>query len=135
MPDEPAESAEQFISEELRPLGKARDTAAMVRREPGLPEGFAWRGTEYRIVGIIEMWKTSSPEPGGGNIYLRRHWYRVRTDPPAVMTIYFDRQAHNRKRPKARWWLYTMHAVGSPGAGPGANAEPRTNAGGPDGER
>ncbi len=46
-------------------------------------------------------------------MYLRRHWYKVLTDPPAIMTICCDRQAKNRKRPKARWWVYTIEAVGS----------------------
>ena len=44
-------------------------------------------------------------------MYLRRHWYKVLTDPPMIMTIYCDRQAKNRKKPKARWWVYTIETV------------------------
>jgi len=46
-------------------------------------------------------------------MYLRRHWYKVLTNPPMIMTIYCDRQAKNRKRHKARWWVYTIEPAGS----------------------
>jgi hypothetical protein len=41
-------------------------------------------------------------------MYLRRHWFRVRTAGGEQMTLYCERQAKNAKRPKARWWLYTV---------------------------
>jgi len=44
-------------------------------------------------------------------MYLRRHWYRILTEPPAVMTIYCDRQAKDRRHPKARWWVYTIEGA------------------------
>ena len=41
---------------------------------------------------------------------MRRHWYRIRTEPGGEMTVYCDRQARQRSRPKARWWVYTVRA-------------------------
>lgn len=107
----PSDNAEEFICEEMTPVPGTGDVAAMSRREPGLPGRFTWRGDEYRIAGVIRKWTSSGPcRSGGGEMYLRRHWYKVLTDSPTVMTIYCDRQAKNRKRPKARWWIYTVES-------------------------
>ena len=109
-----SEPGEEFICEQLIPVAGTGDTAAMARGEPGLPGKFTWRDKEYKISGVISQWKTSSPCRNGANeMYLRRHWYKVLTDPPLVMTIYFDRQAKDRKHPKARWWIYTVAPAGS----------------------
>jgi hypothetical protein len=100
---------EQFVCEALTPVPGTGDAAAMARGQPGLPGRFCWRGREYRIAGVIRQWKSTGPcRSGGGEIYLRRHWYKVLTDPPGVMTIYCDRQAKDRRHPKARWWVYTV---------------------------
>ena len=99
---------EEFICEELIPVAGTGDVAAMVRGEPGLPERFTWRGKEYRVLGIVKKWKTLGRcETGANEMYLRRHWYRILAEPRATMTVYFDRQPKNRKRPKARWWIYS----------------------------
>jgi hypothetical protein len=36
----------------------------------------------------------------------------VRTADGRTMTLYFERQPRSRKRPKARWWLFTIEAAG-----------------------
>jgi phosphoribosylglycinamide formyltransferase-1 len=112
----PTDDREEFVSEELKPMAGTADTAAMSRGEAGLPGRFTWRGREYRVAGVIRKWKSSGPcRSGGGERYLRRHWYRVLTEPPAIMTVYYERQARLPKRPKARWWIYTVEAVGAEG--------------------
>ena len=106
------QSNEEFVSEEMTPAAGTGDAGAMARGEPGIPARFTWRDRQYGLVGVIETWKTSSPcKHGGGEMYLRRHWYRILTDPPAVMTVYCQRQAprsKSAKRRKARWWIYTV---------------------------
>ena len=103
-----ADDHEDFVGEPIEPAAGTGDTAAMARGEPGLPARFTWRKTEYRVVAVVSNWKTSGPcRNGSDELYLRRHWFRIRTDPPATMTVYFDRQARNRKKPTARWWLYS----------------------------
>ena len=100
---------EDFVCEAITPVAGTADVAGMARGEPGLPTLFTWRGRECRIAGVIRKWKTSGPcRSGSREMYLRRHWYKILTDPPMIMTIYCDRQAKTRKRPKARWWIYTI---------------------------
>ena len=97
----------EFISEPIVPVRGTADATGMARGEPGLPARFTWRGQEYRVVALLRTWKSSGPcRHGSGEMYLRRHWYELRTDPPAVMTLYCDRQP--RTGPKSRWWLYSM---------------------------
>ncbi len=101
--------SEEFIGEALVPAPGSGDASRMARGEPGLPGLFTWRDTQYRIAGVISAWKTSGRDVGGGSeMYLRRHWYKVLTDPLFVMTIYCDRQAKNRQRPKSRWYIFTV---------------------------
>jgi hypothetical protein len=109
-----AEAEGEFVSEEISPVPGTGDAGAMSRGEPGLPRRFAWRGREYRVVAVERRWKTTGPcRSGGGETYLRRHWYRVRTDGGARMTLYCTRQPTSRRRHKARWFLYTIEP-GSP---------------------
>ena len=100
---------EEFVGEEMTPVPATGDAVAMARGEPGLPRCFTWRGVEYAVAGVIRQWKTTGPcRSGGGEVYLRKHWFRVLTRPEAIMTIYCQRQAQNRRRPKSRWWIYTI---------------------------
>ncbi len=101
-------SQSQFISEPIQPAAGTFDPRAMACGEPGLPTHFTWRGATYEIVDLLEEWKTSDREGGSGELYLRRHWYKLRTDPDAIMTIYCQRQASSRASAKKRWWLYTV---------------------------
>ncbi len=97
---------EQFVSEAVEPKAGSFDTSAMSRGESGLPTEFTWRGTRYVVAEVLSTWKTSTAERG--EMYLRRHWFRGRTAGGEQMTLYCERQAKNAKRPKARWWLYTV---------------------------
>lgn len=99
---------EEFVSEPITPAAGTGDIAAMARGEPGLPSRFAWREREYVITAVLKAWKSSAPEGGTGRLYLRRHWYTVQTDAGLRMTLYCERQARNRRNPKARWWLYSI---------------------------
>ena len=98
---------EEFISEPITPAPGSADTRAMARGEPGLPDRFTWRDLEYRVVETLSVWKTSSREGGVGELYLRRHWYKVLTDRGDRLTLYCERQTRNRARPKARWFIYS----------------------------
>ena len=103
---------ERFVSESLKPVAGASNTAAMATGEPGLPKGFMWRGKEYRVDEVLETWKELDPsENGSEGGYLRKHWFKVRTENGLEMTIYFERQAKSRRQSKKRWWLYTVSAT------------------------
>jgi Domain of unknown function (DUF6504) len=98
--------AEQFISEPIVPAPGSFDTRTIARGEPGLPQRFTWRGSEYTVAEVLAVWKTSSPDTTG-EVYLRRHWWELRTTTGHVMKLYFERQK-NRKNAKARWFVYTV---------------------------
>ena len=104
---------EEFISEAIQPKAGSFDTSAMSRGEPGVPNEFTWRGRAFVVAKVIETWKTSSPERG--EMYLRRHWFRFETTSGEQMVLYCQRQAKNAKRPKARWWLYSITRKGDRG--------------------
>ena len=98
-----------FVCEELVPVPGTADAAMMSRGEPGLPKRFLWRGVEYEVVGVIGTWKTHGPcRHGSGEVYLRRHWCKIQVRPHRVITVYCDRQARNRRKPKSRWWVYMV---------------------------
>lgn len=105
---------EQFISEPIRPLPGGFDTAAMAAGLPGLPRGFLWRGREHVVAARLEAWKQSAPEGGraGGELYLRRHYHRLRMADGTVWTVYFTRQAARGGSPRRRWFLYSIVADG-----------------------
>ena len=100
---------ENFISEPIKPVTGSFDTAAMTRGEPGLPEKFIWRDTEYTVAEVLEVWKETGPcRSDSPEMYLRKHWHKIRTSDGLIMTLYFERQARSKSRNKARWWLYTI---------------------------
>jgi len=105
---------EQFVSEEMVPVPGTADSRPMARGEPGLCGQFIWRRRRYAVRAVLESWKTSRREGGraDGALYLRRHWYRIATDVGTVMTVYCERQASRRKRPKSRWYVYTVQGAG-----------------------
>lgn len=100
-------SGERFVSEPIAPEAGSFDPAGIARGEPGLPKRFTWRGTAYEVQEVLTVWKSSTPEGGGGEMYLRRHWWEVRTACGAVMKLYCERQP-KRSDPKTRWFLYTV---------------------------
>ena len=100
---------EQFISESIKPVAGTFDSAAMTRGEPGLPERFVWKNTEYTVAEVLKVWKETGPcKSGAPEQYLRKHWYKIRTADDMIMTLYFERQPRSKNRNKARWWLYTI---------------------------
>jgi hypothetical protein len=94
-----------FISEPIIPDPASFDPAAMSRGEPGLPSRFTWRGHTYTIATIVKAWKSTGTDRG--EVYLRRHWYTVRTADGHEMTLYCERQTKDRAHPKRRWWLFS----------------------------
>jgi len=99
---------EEFISEPIQPVAGTFDAGGMTRGEPGLPERFVWRDAEYTLAAVLEAWKEDGPCRSGGEMYLRKHWYKIQTTQGPRMTIYFERQARSKRHSKARWWLYTI---------------------------
>jgi hypothetical protein len=100
---------EDFISESIKPVAGTFNLAAMARGEPGLPGRFLWRRKEYAVADVLEVWKEDGPcRSGSPEMYLRKHWYKIRTADGLIMTLYFERQARSKGQQKIRWWLYTV---------------------------
>lgn len=104
---------DEFVSERIEPAGGWLDVAGMGRGEPGLPRGFLWRGESFEVISCEESWKTSSPEGGrvGADVYLRRHYYRLKMANGTLWTVYFLRQAARAGSAKHRWFLYAVESA------------------------
>ena len=114
----------EFAGDELTPVPGTSDSAAMALGEPGLPARFTWRGREYGVAALLRKWKTSGPcNTGGGEKYLRRHWYRIAAEPcepgpdadAVTLTVYCERQARGARGAKSRWFVYTVGPGGDAG--------------------
>lgn len=101
--------SKEFVSEPIKPVADTFDLTGMTRGEPGLPGRFIWRDKEYAVANVLETWKELGPcRSGSPERYLRKHWFKVRTEDGLEMTIYFERQARAKRQNKTRWWLYTI---------------------------
>ncbi|MBN1867654.1 cytoplasmic protein [Candidatus Sumerlaeota bacterium] len=100
---------QRFVSEPIRPIVEAIDTSGAPLGEPGVPMRFVWRGTEYVVEELLGKWKDAGPcTSGGGERYVRKHGFHVRTTTGEEMKIYYERQARSTRERKKRWWLYTV---------------------------
>jgi hypothetical protein len=104
--DESKELHEEFVSEPIAPEKGSFDALAMSRGEPGLPGQFTWRDRPYAVARVMSKWKTSGRERG--ELYLRRHWFRIQTVSGERMTVYCQRQAKTARQAKSRWWVYSV---------------------------
>ncbi len=104
---------EEFVGEALEPLEGGFKTAGVAAGEPVLPMRFKWRDREYTVESVLRKWKESSGcKSGGGERYLRKHWYHIRTTDGAELQIYFERQARSASSRRKRWWIYTVAQSG-----------------------
>jgi hypothetical protein len=89
----------------------------ILKKKPGLPAAFTWRGREYVVVELLKEWhdyrkrgKTRAlyeKERGSywvhaskrrGSWGVGRDYYRVRTDTGEVFEIYYDRSPKGQAR-------------------------------------
>jgi len=103
----------ELVSEPITPYAGTFSTIRMGRGEPGLPSGFVWRGTSVNVLEELEAWKESSREGAraGGELYLRRHYFRLRMSDETIWTVYCTRQTPRSGNPKKRWFLYTVETL------------------------
>jgi len=98
--------SERFIGEEIRPVTGAPSAGRFVPGEPVLPGRFTWRGAEHEIVDVIETHHELGPcRSGSDEQYVRKHWYRVRTNTGREMRIYFERSPRAGRR---QWRVFTV---------------------------
>lgn len=101
-------NSDKFISEPITPLDASFNTSSMVAAAPGLPMRFTWRKKEYAVAEIIRTWtSTGNCTHGSSEQYVKKHWYRIRTEDGSEMQIYFERQPRSGQSRK-RWWLASI---------------------------
>jgi len=95
--------SEEFVSESIKPVAGTSRTVAMSRGRPVLPGRFIWRGKEYTVAEVLQSWKQSGPcKSGGSEMYLRKHWFKVKTADGLEMTIYFESRQVGTRSGKAK---------------------------------
>lgn len=107
---------EQFVSEPLKPVTDTVDPRSFAIGAPLLPARFIWRNATLSIREVLEQWKETSPcRHGSGELYVRKHWFRVRLETGEELKIYFERQPRSSSgRRKPRWWLFSMKGPAQP---------------------
>jgi hypothetical protein len=105
----------RFVGEPIKPVLGTFHTEMMARGMPGLPRRFTWRGQEHEVEAILEVRRTLGPcTSGSGEMYVRRHWFTIRTTGGTTLTLYCDRQARRCQSPKARWWVFSIDRGAEP---------------------
>lgn len=99
-----------FISEPITPAGPIVEADAMARGEPGLPAAFVWNDRRMGVVRCLARWKQTGHEVGNvrGQIYLRRHYFKLLMDDATLWTVYFVRQTPRSGSPRRRWFLFAV---------------------------
>lgn len=96
----------KLISEPIAPITGTFEPATMSHGQPGLPEGFTWRGQTLRIGSCLRTWKQARPE-AGGELYVRRHYFALVMEDGAEWTVYCLRKAAKAGPGASRWFLYS----------------------------
>jgi hypothetical protein len=105
---------QRFVGDPIKPVPGTFQAGMMARGMPGLPRRFAWRSRPYEVEAVLETHRTLGKcTSGSGEMYVRRHWFTIRTTSGTTMVLYCDRQARRGQSPKARWWLFTVSEAGS----------------------
>jgi len=98
---------ETFVGEAIIPEDVSFAASPMATGKPGLPTQFSWKGNRFSIHQVLEEWKEAGDfRHGSGERYVRKHWYRIKTNDGQEMKLYFERQG--RSSGGSRWRLYSI---------------------------
>lgn len=102
--------SQRFVSEPIIPAEDTFETSETPIGEPPLPMKFTWRDDEYEVDRVLNRTKETEADRthGSGEMYVRKHWFTVKTTSGHTMKIYFERQARSKAQKKSRWWLFTV---------------------------
>ena len=108
----------QFINEAIEPIF---DNPPLLEKKPGCPDGFAWRGVDFRITTLHKEWhdyqrrgrmaRNMRPTHAAtasmrGSWGVGQDYYRVDTDQGRLFDIYYDRAPNNVDKRKGNWFIY-----------------------------
>jgi hypothetical protein len=91
----------RFVSRPIKPRGNEFITQSS--SGPPVPRTFAWDDRTLRISAVLRTWRGTKSDRG--DVYLKRHWFELRTEEGATIEVYYDRDA---RRGASQWWLYTI---------------------------
>lgn len=92
----------KFVSRPIAPAGEGFLTPAS-GREPPVPSAFLWGSRTLLVSEVLRSWRSTRTDRG--DVYLKRHWYELRTVTGAKLEVYYDRESRLNASP---WWLYTI---------------------------
>ncbi len=107
-----------FISEPIEPLHEERRGP---RKRLGCPDGFVWRGEEYRVVELIREWHDyarrgkmmhnmrpshAAAAESRGSWGVGRDYFLVRTEGGRLFELYYDRAPRDAGDRSGGWFLF-----------------------------
>ena len=108
----------RFIGE---PIVAIYDSPPVLEKKPGCPDGFKWRGEEFRVAEMLNEWHdyqrrgrmARNMQPDHMRTASRRgsrgvglDYYRVVTSSGQIFDIYFDRSPKDTDDRKGNWFLF-----------------------------
>lgn len=108
----------RFIGERVE---VAFNRPPLLEKRPGCPDGFAWRGEDFRIIEVLSEWRdftrrgrmAHSMRPENlrkatrrGSIGVGRFYFRVRVAGNRIFDLYYDRAVINADQRKGFWTLH-----------------------------
>ena len=97
------------------------DHPPLLEKKPTAPDGFTWRGKDYRVVEVLNEWVdyqrrgrfARNMQPQHAAVAARRgswgvglFYFRVRTQDGRIFDIYYDRAPKDADHRKGAWFLY-----------------------------
>ena len=108
----------RFISE---PVEVIFEQAPALEKKPGAPDGFVWRGEEFRIAAVLAEWfdykrrgrmaRNMQPQHATtaerrGSWGVGQYYFRVRTTGGRIFDLYYDRAPKDVDHRKGAWFLF-----------------------------
>lgn len=108
----------RFIDE---PIEVIYDQPPLLEKKPECPQGFHWRGEEYRILEMLAEWQdfrrrgrmARNMAPAhlqhasrAGSWGVGRFFFRVRVQTDRVFEIYYDRAPVDSAQRKGNWFVF-----------------------------
>lgn len=108
-----------FYDEPLEPVF---DTPPLLEKTPPCPDGFRWRGEDFRVIELLEEWREfrrrgrmaenmrpehTSRAQARGSWGVGRFHFRVRVQGGRVFELVYDRAPGDADDRKGKWFLYS----------------------------
>jgi hypothetical protein len=108
----------RFINE---PVDIIFDREPLLEKTPEPPDGFIWRGENFRIAALLAEWQDyrrrgrmarnmrpthAAPAERRGSWGVGIFYFRVLTADERIFDLYYDRAPQDSDRRKGAWYLY-----------------------------